>query len=216
MVDATSSDSGQIAEEINQQILALPIRKAGSIYTIRRKFSLRLKDSSPTFVLELAVLLIKKYDQRELAYDLVHHHSETFRCLGEAELDQLGHAIDSWWSTDAFALQLAGTVWREGQIGDQVIHRWARSEDHWWRRAALVSTIPLNVEARGGHGDVARTIEVCEILIADDDDMVITSLSWALRELVQHDQQAVQNFLEKHQDELADRVQTEVKARIST
>lgn len=34
--------------------------------------------------------------------------------------------------------------------------RWARRPDNWWRRAALVATVPLNVKSQGGRGDVSR------------------------------------------------------------
>jgi hypothetical protein len=41
-----------------------------------------------------------------------------------------------------------------GRVPDSLIHRWARSPDRWWRRAALVSTVPLNSGA-GGAGTPA-------------------------------------------------------------
>ena len=46
-----------------------------------------------------------------------------------------------------------------------MIHGWARSRDLWWRRAAMVSTVPLNNKARGGNGDVLRTLKVCKMLV---------------------------------------------------
>ena len=62
----------------------------------------------------------------------------------------------------------------------------------WWRRAALVSTVPLNVAARGGHGDPRRALAVCRLLVDDPDDMVEKALSWALRCLVPHDRAGVE------------------------
>ena len=68
--------------------------------------------------------------------------------------------------------------------------------DRWWRRAALVSTVPLNLRAAGGTGDTSRTLAICEQLAADRDDMVVKALSWALRELsVRWDPDAVRAFL---------------------
>jgi 3-methyladenine DNA glycosylase AlkD len=98
----------------------------------------------------------------------------------------------------------------------RTIQDWAQSEDRWWRRAALVSTVALNVRSRGGKGDIKRTLTICEMLVEDYDDMVVKALSWALRELVVHDPRAVESFLNSHQDVLAGRVKREVRNKIET
>jgi 3-methyladenine DNA glycosylase AlkD len=101
-------------------------------------------------------------------------------------------------------------------VKDNLIHSWTRSKDRWWRRAALVSTVPLNSKARGGTGDTRRTLEICQLLVDDRDDMVIKALSWALRELAKRDPTAVREFLKANQHALAARVIREVKNKLST
>ncbi len=124
--------------------------------------------------------------------------------------------MDRWEAVDTFAPLLAGPAWREGQIADALIHAWAASPDRWWRRAALVSTIGLNVRARGGRGDTPRTLAVCTLLVADRDDMVVKALSWAMRALVPHDPAAVRAFLADHAATVAPRVRREVRAKLET
>lgn len=102
------------------------------------------------------------------------------------------------------------------QIGDAEIKRWAKSDDLWWRRAALVSTVPLNNKARGGNGDTPRTLMICEMLIDDREDMVVKAMSWALRELSKRDPQAVQRFVTQHKNTLAARVLREVGNKLRT
>jgi len=111
---------------------------------------------------------------------------------------------------------LAGPAWLNGQVSDELIYRWGLSEDRWWRRAALVSTVALNVRSQGGTGDVPRTLEVCRLLVDDHDDMVVKAMSWALRELVVHDADAVREFLSKYEDVLAARVKREVRNKLTT
>jgi 3-methyladenine DNA glycosylase AlkD len=115
-----------------------------------------------------------------------------------------------------FRLLLTGPAWREHQISDKVIHRWARSKDRWWRRVALVSTVPLNSKAQGGSGDTERTIEVCRLLMSDRDDMVVKAMSWALRELSKRDAESVSRFLNENRDVIAARVLREVSNKLST
>ncbi|MFC1707543.1 DNA alkylation repair protein, partial [Planctomycetota bacterium] len=111
---------------------------------------------------------------------------------------------------------LSGLAWREGHISNKVVHGWARSKDRWWRRAALVSTVPLNMRSRGGSGDTKRTLAVCRFLIDDRDDMVVKAMSWALRALIGHDRTAVVQFLQQHESRLAARVLREVRNKLTT
>lgn len=124
--------------------------------------------------------------------------------------------MNSWWSVDSFARTLAGPAWRDGLINERVITKWARSTDRWWRRAALVSTVALNVRSKGGGGDVARTLRVCRLLVDDHDDMVEKALSWALRELIVHDAKAVEAFLVEHEERLGSRIKREVRNKLRT
>jgi 3-methyladenine DNA glycosylase AlkD len=206
----------ELAQEIDARIRALRDPTADSVRAVRREFSRRLSKAAPEEVIDLALMLIREYAHRPVAYELVHHHRPALQSLGRGELEALGKGIDSWWAVDGFATLIAGPAWREGQVPDQVIDDWAHSSDRWWRRTALVSTVALNLKARGGAGDVPRTLRVCGLLVGDHDDMVVKALSWALRVLVQHDAGAVRAFLAEHEEVLAARVKREVRNKLTT
>ncbi len=206
-----------MAAEIDARIQALPVQNTPNVRAIRRVYSQQLKTASPEFVLDLARELLRAHDSyREVAYELIHYHKETFRSIDEADLEEFGQGMNSWWSVDAFARVLSGPAWLNGGVSDEVIHRWARSDDRWWRRAALVSTVALNMRSHGGYGDVPRTLAVCRLLVDDHDDMVVKAMSWALRTLVPHDPDAVREFLDAHDDVLAARVKREVRNKLNT
>jgi 3-methyladenine DNA glycosylase AlkD len=139
----------------------------------------------------MARALWAAHEQRSSAYELIADYREAFRSIGEAELEELGQGLDSWWSVDSFARTLVGTAWLSGQVSNGLIRHWAGSKDHWLRRAALVSTVALNVRSHGGPEDVPRTLAVCRLLVADRADMVVKAMSWALRELTVHAPKAV-------------------------
>jgi 3-methyladenine DNA glycosylase AlkD len=211
-----SSDVKTVAAEIDAEIRALPVQNTPGVRALRRTYSRKLSRADPEFVLALARELVYSYGYREPAYELVQNHREAFRNLGPAELEELGRGMDSWWSVDSFARILSGPAWRDGQVPDGLIHRWAHSNDLWWRRAALVSTVALNVRSHGGSGDTGRTLAVCGLLVDDHEDMVVKALSWALRALVVHDPEAVRGFLEMHEGRLAARVLREVNNKLAT
>lgn len=210
----------ELVKEIRQTMDAQEDRSTAGLRRVRQSFSKRFKNEDARLVLDVALGLVPLgQPYRWVGYELVHYHRPALESLDAATLERLGEGMADWPDTDTFAPYLSGVAWREGQIGDEVIHRWAKSEDRWWRRAALVSTVALNIKARGGSGDVPRTLAVCELLVGDGDDMVVKALSWALRSLVQSgadSEEAVRTFLEKHDDALAARVKREVRNKLET
>jgi 3-methyladenine DNA glycosylase AlkD len=205
-------------DDLDAAIAGLRAANAESLRALRREYSHRLRGASSPSVLRLAYRLLDRGGsaRRFIAYELVHHHRAALASLGEREIARLGRGLQGWGDVDAFACYLAGPAWRERQMRDAVIRRWARSPDRWRRRAALVSTVPLNSRARGGCGDARRTLAVCRLLLADRDDMVVKALSWALRELAKREPGAVESFLAEHGRALAPRVVREVRNKLAT
>jgi 3-methyladenine DNA glycosylase AlkD len=185
---------------------------------LRRALSRRAAHLPGSEVLAAATTLVDggSIAERFVAYELVAYHPEAHSRLNAATLRRLGRGLDSWGAVDMFGCYLAGPAWRARQVPDDEIHRWTRSRTRWWRRAALVATVPLNVPARGGTGDARRTLGVCALLIDDRDDMVVKALSWALRALVGRDAKAVRQFLATHRSALAPRVRREVESKLTT
>jgi hypothetical protein len=149
MSRAAQIDVSAPVAEISVGVSALTDRKTARVRTFRRAYSKRLAKAERQIVVSLALHLLKQPDFlfRFIAYELITHHRAALRSLGPRDLERLGHGIASWYAVDAFALFLSGPAWREKQVADGVIHQWAKSTDRWWRRAALVSTVPLNNKA---------------------------------------------------------------------
>jgi len=195
---------------------ALPEKRAALVWPLRRSFAKALHEAQPTFVLAVARALFRMSTNPGHATCLLMLHKQTFETLRETEIEEFGQGINSWETVDSFGRWLAGPAWLGGQISDDLIRKWAHSEDKWWRRAALVSTVALNMRSHGGHGDTKRTLAVCDLLVDDHDDMIVKALSWALRVLVVHDPQAVRGFLKAHEEALAARVKREVTNKLTT
>jgi 3-methyladenine DNA glycosylase AlkD len=212
------SEVEALAAEIDDRLGSLPDYATARVRALRREYSKRLAGMLASSVVALGVRLLEgpTFQHRFVAYELVSHHRGALASLRANELEQFARGLDSWGSVDAFAVYLSGPAWRERQVPDSFIARWARSKDRWLRRAALVSTVPLNLRSRGGMGDTGRTLTVCGLLIHDRDDMVVKALSWALRELAKHDPLSVRAFLAEHEAVLAARVLREVRHKLTT
>jgi 3-methyladenine DNA glycosylase AlkD len=208
----------EVTARIEARICELPLRDTQNIRRTRREFSKEISSADPRDVIKLGLKLINRGDfiLRFVAYELVCNHREARGSLTAKTLERLGSGINSWESVDTFALYLAGPAWRERKVPDSLIKRWARSPNRWWRRAALVATVPLNSKARGGSGDTPRTLMICQLLVADYDDMVEKALSWALRELAKRDPGSTREFLSRNHDVLGARVLREVRNKLTT
>ncbi len=216
-----SSDSEELTDlalELELCLEKMSGATTSELRSLRQTYSKRLASQLPKSVLGVAQHLLARptIERRFMAYELINRHRPTLCALRARDLVRLGKGIDGWGATDTFACYLAGPAWREHQVPDRLIHSWLRSRDRWWRRAAVVSTVPLNNRARGGRGDTPRTLMVCSLAAADRDDMVVKALSWALRELVKRDPGAVQQFLRDQQGKVASRVVREVENKLRT
>ncbi len=213
MTRAHDSTSAVIAARLATQ----RDRSVAGLRALRRELTKELRALGGSEVVALAGALVHEHGcPRWLAYELVHHHREARLRLTAASLNRLGKGLSDWGSVDAFAVYLLGPAYRDGNVDEAEIVRWAASKDRFRRRAALACTVALNTKARGGSGDAARTLVVCDRLLGDRDDLVVKAMSWALRELAVRAPREVERYLSEHQAELAARVLREVRNKLET
>ena len=207
-----------MAAQTTRRLEGLPRLEAKPVRELRRQISEEIKKASPREVIDLALRLLESGIPGSdwIAYELILHHGAALSSLRAPDLKRMGKDMSSWGEVDAFACYLAGRAWRDGQIPDKTIASWTKSPNRWWRRAALVSTVPLNVKAQGGSGDAKRTLAVCSLLIEDRDPMVVKAMSWALRALAVRDPRSVRSFLREHEAGLASLVKREVRNKLET
>ncbi|HEY1986939.1 MAG TPA: DNA alkylation repair protein [Terracidiphilus sp.] len=206
----------RLATEVQSRLGSLVVPHTAALRGARRQFSREIATAEPRIVKQLALfLLAQKSDLlRFFSYEMICQHGPTFEGMTTDDLLKLGEGIDSWSSVDCFAMYLSGPMWKRGAVSDREVAAWARSEDRWWRRAALVSTVALS--RRGEPDDCRRVIRICTLLAADRDDMVVKALSWALRELAKKRPEDARAFLADHGHALASRVVREVNNKLAT
>jgi 3-methyladenine DNA glycosylase AlkD len=185
---------------------------------VRKELSRKLKGRPAEDVIAITKMLVDTniFECQQVAYELLEKNKKARDSLTLEDLEDLRKGLDNWVSVDTYSGYLAGVAWRNGTIPDEVIEGWARSDNNWERRTAVVCTVALNQKARGGTGDVERTLWVCEMVASDKDDMVAKALSWALRELSKIDKEPVIEFMQRHDEVLPSRVRREVRRKLET
>jgi 3-methyladenine DNA glycosylase AlkD len=206
----------RLAKEIRSQLNLLISPTTAAVRATRKEFSRRIASAAPESAIQLALHLLDGNSDlvRFFSYELVSYHKLAFEQLTKGDLLKLGKGLNSWSSVDCFAMYLSGPMWANGRLSDKTIATWAHSQDRWWRRTALVSTVALG--RRGGPDDLGRVAQICALLTTDRDDMVVKALSWALREVAKKHPKEVRAFLTEHSHALAARVIREVNNKLKT
>ncbi|MFZ1083491.1 MAG: DNA alkylation repair protein [Terracidiphilus sp.] len=205
-----------LAEEIHSRLSQLAVPNAVSFRAIRREISRRIAHASPQSVVQLALYLLTWPSDlmRAFSYEMISQHRPAFEHLTADDLMKFGEGIHNWSTVDCFAMYLSGPMWARGIISNRTVQAWAHSQDRWWRRAALVSTVALS--RCGKAKDFIRVARICTLLVEDRDDMVVKALSWALREAAKKHPNQVRSFVVEHQVTLAARVKREVNNKLTT
>ena len=211
-----SPENIRLTKEIHARLDQLTVPSTPMIRAVRMEFSRRIAVSPPESVVQLALHLLNQNSDlvRFFSFELLSRHRLAFEQLTTDDLLQLGKGLNSWSSVDCFSMYLSGPLWAQGKVSDRTIATWARSQDRWWRRTALVSTVALS--RRGNADDLRRVSRICALLVTDKEEMVVKALSWALREMAKKHPEEARAFLEEHRHALAARVVREVNNKLKT
>jgi 3-methyladenine DNA glycosylase AlkD len=210
--------AARLANDVRRDLARLPRHDVPSVRVVRRRYTRLLRLEPARVVLEFTRELLADggWEERVIAWEVIASHPTTADALDDGLVDELATGLSDWAAVDHFGVTVLGRAWRDGRVSDAKIDELAHSPDRWRRRLALVATVPLNLNARGGKGDARRTLRVCRQLLADRDDMVVKALSWALRELAKRFPANVQAFITKNESRLAPRVRREVANKLKT
>jgi len=213
-----SSAHLEFAAAVCLDLASLPRLDAPSVRRVRISYSkiLQAQPAEVVYAFVCSLLENASWAHRVVAWEVLASHAPAFKMLNDAEVEKMAEGLDDWASVDLFGVTVLGRAWREGLVSDRKIQSWTKSNNRWRRRLALVATVPLNLKARGGTGDTARTIQICRVLLDDRDDMVVKAMSWALRELAKRDAKAVAEFVEREGNRLAPRIKREVLNKLQT
>ena len=120
--------------------------------------------------------------------------------------------MDNWETCDQFAMCVAAErVAADPRRGLQRLRKLAGSPDIWRRRFALAIAAALNQK---GRFVPALTLEICQMLLADPEPMIQTSLGWALRELSKKDPEMAYAFLADQRSQFKPRTLREASAKL--
>lgn len=155
-----------LADDVRRSLAALPRLDTPSVRALRRRYSKVLADAPPMIVLRFVRSLLESggWAERVVAWEVLAGHERAFGLFNDRLAEEMAYGLADWGSVDLYGVTVLGQAWRAGLVTDAKIHAWGQSPDRWRRRLALVATVPLNARARGGMGDVRKTLSVCRFV----------------------------------------------------
>lgn len=183
--------------------------RTDDVRNVRKYYSRLYRHAAPEIMVAIAEHLYFDQGYWFVPYELIRYHPGAIASLTPAQVEALGARLHDWASTDTFSQCISGPAWKQGVIDDEIIRKWIRSPIIWWRRAAVVSTIYSG-------GNPEQMLKYSEMLLDDPEDLIIKALSWVLRRAIRYDRDAVEHFLETHDDRLAARIKREVRNKLET
>jgi 3-methyladenine DNA glycosylase AlkD len=101
--------------------------------------------------------------------------------------------FNSWGTTDGFCVNVLQPLLRKYPSGVlTLLRQWNHSANRWKRRASVVAFV-RKVGASGEFVDV--TLELCENLVWDTDDMVQKGVGWALKDTMRGAKERVLEYV---------------------
>lgn len=99
--------------------------------------------------------------------------------------------INNWDLVDLSAPKILGCYFYE--LDRRILFEFARDSNLWLRRIAVVSSFYFIKK-----GDYGFTLEVCEMLLGDKQDLIHKACGWMLREIGKRDVFVLKGFLDRH------------------
>lgn len=126
-----------------------------------------------------ALWSVPVHERRVAAVELLSIYHERLSGHDMVLLERLLRASLTWALVDPLAASIVGRlVERHPELGT-VLDRWARDQDFWIRRAALLALLgPL----RSGEGDFGRFATYADAMLDDKEFFVRKAIGWVLRE----------------------------------
>jgi 3-methyladenine DNA glycosylase AlkD len=133
------------------------------------------------------------FERRAAAVELLAARVELLAVGDLKRIEAMLRDSHTWALVDAIAPRVVGgLVARFGAPVEQALDRWARDDDFWIRRAALLA---LLLPLRAGGGDFARFGRYADAMLEEKEFFIRKAIGWLLREASKQDPARVTAWL---------------------
>lgn len=106
-------------------------------------------------------------------------------------------AVNNWDLVDTTTPNIIGEYMLENTREVSRLTQWAKSENIWERRIAILATYAFIKR-----GEFSQTIRIAKILLRDKHDLIHKAVGWMLREVGKRDEKILRHFLDVYTDKM--------------
>ena len=106
----------------------------------------------------------------------------------------------TWAHVDAIAVHLVGRLLEREPAVTKTLDRWARDEDFWLRRSAMLA---LLLGLRVGEGDWKRFVRYADTMLEETEFFIRKAIGWILRETSKKRPERVERYVAERLDRLS-------------
>lgn len=139
----------------------------------------------------------RTYEQRALGVALLEVYLEVLPSQALDLVEELLRRSDTWALVDWLACKVAGGLVRRDARLEQRLRRWAKDENFWIRRSAMLA---LNDALRAGGGNFALFATFAAGMIHEREFFIRKAIGWVLRDTSKKRPELVYAFLREHID----------------
>ncbi|MFQ5349972.1 MAG: DNA alkylation repair protein [Thermoanaerobaculia bacterium] len=137
---------------------------------------------------------------RRFAIELLTMRSDLLRAADMKLLERLLRDSHTWAYVDALAVHVAGALVERYRGLEATLDRWARDDDFWIRRSAMLA---LLLPLRDGGGDWDRFAGYADRMLAEKEFFIRKAIGWILRETSKKRPELVIGFVGERIDRIA-------------
>lgn len=144
-------------------------------------------------VIELAEGLWRAqlHERRMAAVEALRYRVQVLAADDLALVERLVRESETWALVDALAIDVAGPIAADAAAGP-VLDRWARDDDFWVRRSALLA---LLMPLRSGAGDWERFGRYADAMLHEREFFIRKAIGWVLRETAKRRPELVESWI---------------------
>ena len=134
------------------------------------------------------------------AIELLISRSDLLRAADLKLVERLLRRSHTWAYVDALAARVAGDLVVRYPSLEKTLDRWARDEDFWLRRSALLALLP---PLREGGGDWERFAGYADRMLEEKEFFIRKAIGWVLRETSKKRPELVVEFVGERVDRIS-------------
>lgn len=135
------------------------------------------------------------HELRAVGIAILELRRELFVAADLPLVEELLRQARSWAYVDWLAVHVAGDLVARFPKLKKDLRRWAKDEDFWLRRAALLALLPA---LRTGEGDLGLLAELAVPMLPDQEFFIRKAIGWVLRETAKKQPAFVEQFVAEH------------------